>query len=137
MAFNPKSLQNLRQFQKGQSGNPNGRPPYIINRIREIPPGARDRVYEALNHIIMLPNVKAVKTYLEDPVVEESLGEYGFVLQLAAKQLLSKRGWLALNDSLDRLFGKPKQTTQLSGGGTVGEKPMIEFGDPDTEGEED
>lgn len=128
MAYNPKSLLNLRNFKRGQSGNPAGRPPALAAQIKSIPKDAQAKVYETLHHAISLPNVKAAKEYLESDAVQEQLGEYGFMLQIAVKSLMSKAGWLTVCDILDRLFGKPKQTTTLSGGITLGEKPVIMFG---------
>lgn len=42
------------------------------------------------------------------------MGQYGFVLQIAIKQLLKDGwGWNALMDILDRLYGKPRETKDL------------------------
>lgn len=128
MAYNKKSLENLRQFKKGTSGNPAGRPPALAGAIRAIPKDAQTKVYEVLHHALALPNVKAAKEYLESEETQQHMGEYGFLLQIAVKALMGKTGWLTVCDIMDRLFGKPKQTTTLSGGISVGEKPVILFG---------
>ena len=135
MAYNKKSLENLRQYKKGQCGNPHGRPPHLALQIKAIPKDAQTKVYEVLHHAISLPNVKAAKEYLESDQAQEAMGEYGFLLQIAVKSLMSKTGWLTVCDILDRLFGKPKQTTTLSGGITIGEKPVIMFGAGDQQPE--
>jgi len=136
MAYNKKSLENLRQFKKGQSGNKAGRPKSLANQIAEIPKDAQKRVYEVLHHALSLPNKKAAQQYLVSQEVEDSLGEYGFLLQVALLALIGKQGWLTACDILDRLFGKPKQTTTLSGNLSLGEKPTIAFGESSEEPEE-
>lgn len=128
MAYNPKSLLNLKHIKKGTSGNPAGRPPTLAGAIKSIPKEAQTRVYEILHHAIALPNVKAARDYLESDATQAALPEYGFLLQIAVKSLVSKSGWLTACDILDRLFGKPKQTTTLSGTFNIGEKPVIMFG---------
>ena len=138
MAYNKKSLLNLKRPPKGQSGNPAGRPPRLAASIASIPADAQKRVYDVLHHALALPNVKAAKEYLESEETQACIGEYGFLLQVAIKALMGKTGWLTANDILDRLFGKPKQTTQLSGGISVGDKPVIMFAaeeDPEPEEE--
>ena len=127
MAYNKKSLENLRQFKKGQSGNKAGRPKSLATQIE---------VYEILHHALALPNKKEAQKYLVSPEVEDALGEYGFLLQVALLALIGKQGWLTACDILDRLFGKPKQTTTLSGNLSLGEKPTISFGVSSDEGEE-
>lgn len=136
MAYNKKSLENLRQFKKGQSGNKAGRPKSLANQIGEIPKDAQKKVYEVLHHALALPNKKAAQQYLVSQEVEDQLGEYGFLLQVALLALIGKQGWLTACDILDRLFGKPKQTTTLSGNLSIGEKPTISFGVSSDEGEE-
>jgi hypothetical protein len=131
MPYNPKSLLNLKSFKKGKSGNQAGRPPALATQIKAIPKDAQVKVYEVLHYAISLPNVKAAKEYLESDAAQDAMGEYGFLLQIAVKSLMSKSGWLTVCDIMDRLFGKPKQTTTLSGGITIGEKPVIVFGDGD------
>ena len=126
MAYNPKSLLNLKRLPKGQSGNPAGRQQKLANAIAGIPPDAQKKVYDVLHHALALPNVNAAKEYLEGEA-QACIGEYGFLLQIAIRSLMGKTGWLTANDILDRLFGKPKQTTQLSGGISVGDKPVIMF----------
>ncbi len=126
MAYNKKSLLNLKRYPKGSTGNPAGRPQKLSNAIESIPPDAQKKVYDVLHHALALPNRPAAERYFKEQ--ESELGEYGFLLQVALNSLMSKTGWLTANDILDRLFGKPKQTTQLSGGVSLGGKPVIMFG---------
>lgn len=127
MAYNKKSLANLRQFKKGQSGNPKGPTPKLANAIKSIPKDAQTRVYEVLHHAIALPNVKAAREYLESEEAQAALPEYGFLLQLAVKSLMSKTGWLTAVDILDRLFGKPRQAVQAELTLDMDEAPVIVF----------
>lgn len=132
MAYNKKSLANLRQFRKGQSGNAAGRPPTLAGVIKSIPKDAQTKVHEILHHALALPNVQAAREYLESDATQAALPEYGFLLQIAVKSLVGKAGWLTAMDIMDRLFGRPKQTTTLSGTFNVGEKPVILFGEAET-----
>ena len=46
------------------------------------------------------------------------MGQYGFVLQIAIKQLLKEGwGWSALMDIMDRLYGKPKMSADITAAG--------------------
>lgn len=93
---NPKPNQNnLKKFKKGQSGNPNGRPP-VLPELKEV----IERVLNdekdgitALDAVIMALHRKAVK------------GD-----TIAARELL------------DRYYGKPKQSVDVT---TDGEKIQI------------
>lgn len=100
------------RFQKGQSGNPSGRPKQLSNLISEIPSDALKRIYKVLHQAIKMPNKGKAMEYLQDEIVKEV--EYGFLLQLAVKTLMSKDGWSCAMDILDRIFGKPRQTNDVS-----------------------
>lgn len=102
------------QFQKGESGNPSGRPPRLINKIEKLPKEAKEMVYARLWDAIRTDNIAGLRQYMDE---EGADGECGMILQMAARQLRSKHGWKALNDILDRLFGKPKQTTEIANEG--------------------
>lgn len=127
MAYNPKSLLNLKHIKKGKSGNPAGRPPSLANQIKAIPKDAQVKVYEVLHHAISLPNVKAAREYLESDAVQEGLGEYGFMLQIALKSLISKSGWLTVCDILDRLFGTPHRSITADLSLDMDEAPVVVF----------
>ena len=138
MAYNPKSLLNLKHFKKGTSGNQAGRPPALANQIKAIPKDAQVKVYEVLHHAISLPNVKAAREYLESDAVQDGLGDYGFLLQIAVKSLVSKSGWLTVCDILDRLFGTPHRSITADLSLDLDEAPVIVFsaGDGKEEGGE-
>lgn len=136
MAYNPKSLLNLKHIKKGTSGNPKGRPPTLAGAIKSIPKDAQVKVYEVLHHAISLPNVKAAREYLESDAVQEGLGDYGFLLQIAVKSLVSKSGWLTVCDILDRLFGTPHRSITADLSMDLDEAPVIVFSAGDGKKEE-
>ena len=109
---NPKAAENLRPCKPGETHNPNGRPKKLVNVIKKIPKDMQEKVYDVLAFALTLPDETSAKKYLESQQGE--LGQYGFVLQIAIKQLLKEGwGWNALMDILDRLYGKPRETKDL------------------------
>ena len=113
MANNPKAKDNLRPFAKGVSGNPNGRPRSLSKAIKDIPEDARREIFGVLYHAITLNNENEAREYLESIDQGDQLGRYGFVLQIAIKALMGPNGWVTLNDIIDRLFGKARQTQEI------------------------
>lgn len=111
--MHPNSIANLKKFQKGVAPNPKGRPPKFSTQLKKMPRGFQEKVYAMLAKCIQAPDIATAKRYLL--AQEGELGEYGIILQLAAKQMTADGGWgwSALNDILDRLIGKPKQTSEM------------------------
>ena len=113
---NPKAAENLRPCKPGETHNPNGRPKKLVNVIKKIPKDMQEKVYDVLAFALTLPDEASAKTYLESQQGE--LGQYGFVLQIAIKQLLKDGwGWSALMDIMDRLYGKPKMSADITATG--------------------
>ena len=109
---NPNAAKNLKPCKPGETHNPNGRPKKLVNVIKKIPKDMQEKVYDVLAFALTLPDETSAKKYLESQQGE--LGQYGFVLQIAIKQLLKDGwGWNALMDILDRLYGKPRETKDL------------------------
>lgn len=88
--INPRSLENLKPFQPGKSGNPGGRPKSKI---------LSDAYKRRLTDLV--PNDPEGRTYAEFIAARVVLAAAGGDMQ-AAKELA------------DRTEGKPKQTVQLS-----------------------
>ena len=108
--------QNLKPCRKGETQNPNGRPKKLVNVIKKIPKDMQEKVYDVLAFALTLPDETSAKKYLESQQGE--LGQYGFVLQIAIKQLLKDGwGWSALMDIMDRLYGKPKMSADINAKG--------------------
>ena len=113
---NPKAAENLRPCKPGETHNPNGRPKKLVNVIKQIPKDMQEKVYDVLAFALTLPDEASAKKYLESQQGE--LGQYGFVLQIAIKQLLKEGwGWNALMDIMDRLYGKPKMSADITATG--------------------
>lgn len=100
-----------RPFQPGQSGNPNGAPRKLDRALKAIPRDDRVKVLKVLHHALSLPNVATAKRYMEEQ--EAELGEYGFLMQVAVRQIAGKNGWFTVSDILDRLYGKPRQQAEI------------------------
>ena len=113
---NPRAAENLRPCKPGETHNPNGRPKKLVNVINKIPKDMQEKVYDVLAFALTLPDETSAKKYLESRQGE--LGQYGFVLQIAIKQLLKEGwGWSALMDIMDRLYGKPKMSADITATG--------------------
>ena len=104
--------QNLKPCRKGQTNNPNGRPKKLVNAIKKLPADMMEDIYGILGYALTLPSEEDAKKYLS--AKGEELGRYGFVMQIAIRQLSNKNyGWGAVNDILDRLYGKPRQSAEV------------------------
>ena len=113
---NPRAAENLRPCKPGETHNPNGRPKKLVNVLKKIPKDMQEKVYDVLAFALTLPDETSAKKYLESQQGE--LGQYGFVLQIAIKQLLKEGwGWSALMDIMDRLYGKPKMSADITATG--------------------
>ena len=86
---------------------------------------------EALYHALTLPDQRTAAEYLAKTAKE--LPEYGYLIQVYAKGMMGKNGYLYVSDLLDRLFGKPKQVTDISADIGLGEPPVIIFGKQEQE----
>ena len=113
-----KELANLKPCKPGETHNPNGRPKKLVNAIKGLPKDTQEQIYGVLAFALTLPDEKTAKKYLEQQQGE--LGKYGFVLQIAIKQL-TKDGWgfSAMMDIMDRLYGKPRISAEVSHTGGI------------------
>lgn len=113
MAQNEKSMANLQPCKPGETHNPNGRPKKLKTAIKSLPQDMQEKVFAVLGYALTLPDERSAKEYLTQQQGE--LGQYGFVLQIAIKQLLKEGwGWSAMMDILDRLYGKPRQSAEVT-----------------------
>lgn len=110
--------QNLKPCKPGETHNPNGRPKKMVNAIKALPRDMQEKVYGVLAFALTLPDEATAKTYLHQQSGE--LGKYGFVLQIAIKQL-TKDGWgfNAMMDIMDRLYGKPRISAEVQHSGGI------------------
>lgn len=112
------NVQNLKPCKPGETHNPNGRPKRLVNVIKGLPKDAQEQIYKVLAFVLTLPDEVSAKAYLEKQQGE--LGKYGFVMQIAIKQLL-KEGWGfgAMMDIMDRLYGKPRISAEVAHTGGI------------------
>ena len=96
-------------------------------KLKSIPPDAREKVLEVMWHALTLPDQKTAMDYLKREANE--LPQYGYLIQCYAKGMMGKNSILYISDILDRLFGKPKQVTDITADIGTGEAPIIVFRD--------
>ena len=117
------------QFSSTNQPKNRGRKP----KLKNIPADAKERVMEALFHALTLPDQKTAAEYLSKTAKE--LPEYGYLIQVYAKGMMSKNGYLYVSDLLDRLFGKPKQAAEITADIGIGDPPVIVFGNSERKSE--
>ena len=114
---NENSLKNLIPYKPGKTGNPNGRPRTLSKAIKAIPKDAQQKIYSILYTALTFNNVQEATEYIRQQDCTDF--RYGFILQIAIRELTGKKGWQALQDILDRLFGKPKISADVSHSGGI------------------
>ena len=110
--------ENLKPCKPGETHNPNGRPKKLVTAIKSLPADMQEQVYGVLAFALTLPDETTAKQYLMAQT--GSLGKYGFVLQIAIRQLC-KDGWgfNAMMDIMDRLYGKPRISAEVQHSGGI------------------
>lgn len=110
----PTPIPNAKSFKKGQSGNPNGRPPKLLSSmLKELKAEGYEQVgpstmLHTIESMIGLPTAKLEAMAKDD--------EAPIAQRILATHLLSKSDRLGLlMDLLDRAHGKPKQAVEANG----------------------
>ena len=112
------TIENLQPFPKGTSGNPNGRPRKGVSAILSALEAAghdevtAEQVRATMGRMLNLSReelLKMAKDEQSTPIMDA----------LIARALAGKDGWRALNDILDRAYGKAKQAIDVDNMGAV------------------
>ncbi len=124
------------RWNKGESGNPQGRPKKVFSVIiaemkeRGIEPATPSNVVDVYQYLLALPLSEIIKI-AGTPKEENDLPA---IMRIAAKELIGKRGLEIMKEMLDRANGKAKTSLELSNpDGTM--KQTIIFSDGTTRDE--
>lgn len=109
--------QNLIPFVKGQSGNPNGRPKKFVTTLKE--QGYKMSEVNDTIQAMMAMTLDELKAVWENP--ESTLLER--TIANAMKKSMDKGSLYSIDTLLTRVYGKPKETAQIS----TDNKVIVEF----------
>lgn len=102
---------------KGETMNPNGRPPKVLTKlVREL----RAKGYEKAGRVTVLETFEALMGLPEAELLK--LGndvEQPMIVRIVVRSMLSKEGFLVLQAMLDRTHGKPMQSHAVKTDQTV------------------
>jgi len=115
--------QNLVSFQKGQSGNPNGRPRKYVSELRE-QGYSNSEVADAIKVLLSmdLEELKEVYTNPKATVLEK-------VVASAIKKDIEKGQLHSIEMLLNRAHGKPLTNVDITSNGEKIESTFIKWGD--------
>jgi len=103
----------VNQFEKGQSGNPNGRPRKYVSLLKE--QGYKlSEINDTIQNMMAmdLEELKAVWDNPKATIMEKTVAA-------AMRKSLEKGSLYSLDTLLTRVYGKPKETTAVENSGKI------------------
>lgn len=121
----------IKLLEKGETANPNGRPPKVFSAIVKqwkeagFEPATPTRVREAYEYLLSLPMYQVIEIAGKN---EDKSNDLPALLRIVAKEMLGKRGKEMITEMLDRAHGKAKQQIDAtSDGKQIGTFTGLEF----------
>ena len=105
----------IHLLEKGESGNPNGRPPRLLSTItaelkaKGYERATANQVADAFETLMNVPQDELAKMVKDEKAPMS--------LRIVGKAMLTAKGWEVLQAMLDRAHGKAKQAVDLTTGG--------------------
>ena len=95
------------QFKKGESGNPNGRPPKLLTELNA---ELKQKGYEPVSESQVIEAYLTLLNMDKNAILEYvNSGEVPAIFEIAAKGIGGKQGLQAVERLLERALGKPKE----------------------------
>lgn len=104
----PIKNEHLNQFQKGESGNPNGRPRKYVSLLKE--QGYKLSEINDTIQTMMAMDLEELKAVFENPkatILEKTVAN-------AMKKSLEKGSLYSIETLLTRVYGKPKEQMDIN-----------------------
>ena len=115
----------MNRLEKGESGNPEGRPPRLLSTItaelkaKGYERATANQVADAFETLMNVPEDELRKMVNE--------GKSPMSLRIVGKAMLTAKGWEVLQAMLDRAHGKAKQAIDHTSGGDKLAIPIVTF----------
>ncbi len=115
----------IHLLEKGESGNPEGRPPRLLSTItaelkaKGYERATANQVADAFETLMNVPEDELVKMVKD---IKSPMS-----LRIVGKAMVTAKGWEVLQAMLDRAHGKSKQQVDLSSGGNPLPAPIIQM----------
>ena len=115
----------IHLLEKGESGNPEGRPPRLLSTItaelkaKGYERATANQVADAFETLMNVPEDELRKMVNE--------GKSPMSLRIVGKAMLTAKGWEVLQAMLDRAHGKAKQAIDHTSGGDKLAIPIVTF----------
>lgn len=112
---NKPTIENLKPFKKGQTGNPNGRPRKFVTTLKEIG-YKRSEINDSIQAMLAMD-----KDELKDVFANPNATILELTIASAMKKSIEKGSLYSMETLLSRVFGMPKQEVEQ----TIIERPIF------------